>query len=204
MLSIFLGCDRLSLLPPVHPDTGRGSRLQTLHPASVGPGARRHCSRHYSDCHVTCAGRWILNMMWIWICNLSAHYSLRNIRLQETQNIFAPLASWSRSAKSIYCWVEMPSSQQPADCRRGPDRVVHFCKYPDWAERRRGGRPRIVTGVCLCRAQDRLCLVLAGFISTIRFYYGISSSRDLCCLGIIMIKTPVLKDQNKHFGIIKL
>ena len=39
MLSIFLGCDRLSLLPPVHPDTGRGSRLQTLHPASVGPGA---------------------------------------------------------------------------------------------------------------------------------------------------------------------
>ena len=201
MLSIFLGCDRLSLLPPVHPDTGRGSRLQTLH--LWGPGPRRHCSRHYSDCHVTCTGRWILNMMWIWICNLSAHYSLRNIRLQETQNIFAPgFMVHSCQVKTIPTlrW----DAQQPADCRRGPDRVVHFCKYPDWAERRRGGRPRIVTGVCLCRAQDRLCLVLAGFISTIRFYYGISSSRDLCCLGIIMIKTPVLKDQNKHFGIIKL
>ena len=134
MLSIFLGCDRLSLLPPVHPDTGRGSRLQTLHPASVGPGARRHCSRHYSDCHVTCAGRWILNMMWIWICNLSAHYSLRNIRLQETQNIFAPLASWSRSAKSIYCWVEMPSSQQTVDGAQ-----TEWCTFANTQTGRSGG-----------------------------------------------------------------
>ena len=133
MLSIFLGCDRLCLLQPVHPDTGRGSRLQTLH--LWGPGPRRHCSRHYSDCHVTCAGRWILNMMWIWICNLSAHYSLRNIRLQETQNIFAPGFMVQRCQVYLLRW----DAQQPADSRRGPDRVVHFCKYPDWAERRRGG-----------------------------------------------------------------
>ena len=131
MLSIFLGCDRLCLLQPVHPDTGRGSRLQTLH--LWGPGPRRHCSRHYSDCHVTCAGRWILNMMWIWICNLSAHYSLRNIRLQETQNIFAPLASWSRGAKSIY-WDEMPSSQQTVDGAQ-----TEWCTFANTQTGRRGG-----------------------------------------------------------------